>query len=82
MSENKKYDNSLRVNDENPPAPLDICAETIECMLSLGTLNELVKHQPENTKYKAKQEQVELKLKEHLSNCQKCQDAFSEKPPE
>lgn len=57
---------------EDPLAPIDLCDETVAYLLSLGTLNELVVHQPENRRYKRKQEQVQKALDKHLSLCEKC----------
>lgn len=59
-------------DQEDPLAPVDLCDETVACLLSLGTLNELVIHQPQNQKYKEKQEQVQRALEKHLSLCEKC----------
>lgn len=74
--------NQLKVNDEDPLPPLNVCPETVGYILSLGTLNELVVHQPENKQYKERQLEVEGALKKHLALCKKCRDALSEKPPE
>lgn len=68
----KKLSLYFNEDQDDPLAPIDLCDETVACLLSLGTLNELVVHQPQNQKYKEKQEQVQKTLEKHLSLCNKC----------
>lgn len=55
---------------------LDVCVETAGCILALGTLNEIVRAQPENEKARKNQQEAEEKLKSHLESCQKCRQAM------
>lgn len=58
--------------------PLDVCQDTAWNIIRLGSLMELVSHQPDNLEAKLEKERVEIKLKNHLSTCSKCAEAFKE----
>lgn len=52
--------------------PPDFCPETVIYILRLGTLNEIVRAQPDNSDAKEKQQTVEKLLKKHTDSCEKC----------
>lgn len=58
--------------------PLDICPLTVTYMLQLGTVNEIVKHQPDNVDAIEKKVRLENELKAHLSECVKCANALKD----
>ena len=64
--------------DNCPNCPLDVCMETVGYILQLGTLNEIVRAQPENTEAKENKLLVEEKFKKHLSGCEQCQQSVKE----
>jgi predicted anti-sigma-YlaC factor YlaD len=47
-------------------------------MLQLGTVNEIVKHQPDNVDALEKKVRLENELKHHLSECEKCRNALKD----
>ena len=67
----------LILNDEDQQ-PLDICMETMTWILALGTVNEIVKKQPNNTRAAERKVELEANLKEHLEKCQRCVDGLKE----
>jgi len=67
---------TLLVNSDMEP--LDICQLTVSYMLQLGTVNEIVKHQPDNVDALEKKVRLENELKYHLSECGKCRSALKD----
>lgn len=67
---------TLMVNSDLDP--LDICSETVFFMLQLGTVNEIVKHQPDNAQALEKKQYLEGELETHLSKCEKCRTALKD----
>ena len=55
-----------------PRCPLDICMVSAGLIISLGTLNEIVIHQPDNEKALENKLRCERLLKLHLDVCPKC----------
>ncbi len=67
---------TLMVNSDLDP--LDLCHFTVAFILQLGTVNEIVKHQPDNAQALEKKQYLESGLKIHLSECEKCRTALKD----
>jgi hypothetical protein len=59
--------------------PFDICDETSTAVMMIGTLQEIVRAQPQNAQAKENLEKFHLILSSHLEECEKCRD-WLEKP--
>lgn len=68
----------LVLNEENQE-PLDICMESVGMVLALGTVNEIVKKQPDNKQAAERKLDLETRLKAHIEQCTKCAEGFQEK---
>jgi len=66
----------LLVNEDLPC--LDICHVTAGLILAIGTLRELVEHQPGNDTARRSLADAEARLEDHLSGCERCQKALGE----
>jgi hypothetical protein len=67
---------TLLVNAEHDP--LDLCALTVTFMLQLGTVNEIVKHQPNNSQAIEKKQYLESGLKTHIAECERCRNSLKD----
>lgn len=68
---------SIQVNSEELD-PLDICGVTAGLLLAVGTLREIVSHQPANDRAKANLAEAEEKLRRHIQTCEKCRKALDD----
>lgn len=66
----------IQVNAEHDP--LDLCNLTVAFMLQLGTVNEIVKHQPDNAQAIEKKQYLESGLKIHIAECERCQNSLKD----
>lgn len=56
--------------------PLDMCFETSMMIISIGSLTEVVSHQPGNEGAASRLAELEKQLADHLSGCKKCKDTL------
>ncbi len=67
----------LEVNSE-PLPPLDVCGTTAGLLLAIGTLGELVRHQPDNARAASSLRKAMSELEEHVAGCDRCRKALDE----
>jgi hypothetical protein len=68
---------TILVNAEHDP--LDLCDLTVTFMLQLGTVNEIIKHQPDSAKaIIEKQQYLESGLKTHIAECERCRNSLKD----
>lgn len=67
----------LEVNSE-PLPPLDVCGVTAGLLLAVGTLREVVQHQPDNHVARASLAQAEDRLRRHVEGCDRCRRGLDE----
>lgn len=67
----------LEVNAE-PLPPLDVCPATAGLIIAVGTLRELVRHQPDNAKAASSLRKAMSELEEHVAGCDRCRKALDE----
>lgn len=56
--------------------PFDICDETSVAIMMIGTIQEIVRAQPENTKAKERLDECLSIFNKHLEGCEKCRKAL------
>ena len=59
-----------------PECPSTFCMKGAQMVMALGSLNEIVSHQPNNAEAKQKRDDLIKKLEIHLKECDGCRQEF------